>query len=216
MQTDLFSFAYIPAWFEQLYTLAQLATPEPWRYKNPEYETQNTETPILERYINQIFRKQAVEYNCASEAQTDAAFYVRNEFACFHTGLYTQAYKDIYMCFERNKKRDTLKQWYFKGFATNSSPWLKYVHPLPQKPSFPMRQWMTYFSPEWEIRINASHILSDAENAARLPEAVRGAWNLPLLLETAVELARRKARIDWNLAVPQLFQSRVQYLLPII
>ena len=149
MQTDLFSFAYIPAWFEQLYTLAQIATPEPWRYKNSEYETQNTETPILERYINQIFRKQAVEYNCASESQADAAFYVRNEFACFHTGLYTQAYKDIYMCFERNKKRDTLKQWYFKGFTTNSSPWLKYVHPLPQKPSFPMRQWMTYFSPEW-------------------------------------------------------------------
>ena len=84
MQTDLFSFAYIPAWFEQLYTLAQLATPEPWRYKNPEYETQNTETPILERYINQIFRKQAVEYNCASESQADAAFYIRNEFACFH------------------------------------------------------------------------------------------------------------------------------------
>ena len=215
MQTDLFNFAYIPAWFEQLYTLAQLATPEPWRYKTPEYETQNSETPILERYINQIFRKQAVEYNCASEAQADAAFYIRNEFACFHTGLYTQVYKDIYMCFERNKKRDTLKQWYFKGFATNSSPWLKYVHPLPQKPSFPMRQWMTYFSPEREIRINASHILSDAENAARLPEAVRGAWNLPLLLEIAVELARRKARIDWNLAIPQLFQSRVQYLLPI-
>ena len=35
MQTDLFNFAYIPAWFEQLYTLAQLATPEPWRYKTP-------------------------------------------------------------------------------------------------------------------------------------------------------------------------------------
>ena len=52
---DLFSFAYIPAWFEQLYELSQLAAPEPWRYICPEYETQNNETPILERYINQIF-----------------------------------------------------------------------------------------------------------------------------------------------------------------
>lgn len=71
------------------------------------------------------------------------------------------------------------------------------------------------YDPEWEIRVNASHILEDEENAARLPESIRGAWNLPLLLETAVELARRKAMTDWSLAVPQIFQSRVQYLLPI-
>ena len=65
MPADLFAFAYIPAWFEQLYELSQLAAPEPWRYVCPEYETQNNETPILERYINQIFRKQVVEYNYA-------------------------------------------------------------------------------------------------------------------------------------------------------
>ena len=29
------------------------------------------------------------------------------------------------------------------------------------------------------------------------------------------ELARRKARLDWSIAVPQVFQSRIQYLLPI-
>lgn len=27
--TDLFSYAYIPAWYEQLYELSQLAAPEP-------------------------------------------------------------------------------------------------------------------------------------------------------------------------------------------
>ena len=48
-----------------------------------------------------------------------------------------------------------------------------------------------------------------------VPESIRTAWNLPLLLETAVELARRKALTDWSLAVPQMFQGRVQYLLPI-
>ena len=30
-----------------------------------------------------------------------------------------------------------------------------------------------------------------------------------------MELARRKARLDWSIAVPQVFQSRIQYLLPI-
>ena len=89
---DLFSFAYIPAWFEQLYELSQLAAPEPWRYVCPEYETQNNETPILERYINQIFRKQAVEFNYARPEDADRIFYRRNEFSCFHTGLYTPQY----------------------------------------------------------------------------------------------------------------------------
>ena len=48
------------------------------------------------------------------------------------------------------------------------------------------------------------------------PNLVRPqAWNLPLLLETAVELARRRALVAWSLAAPRVCQSRVQYLLPI-
>jgi len=216
IETELFNFAYVPAWFEQLYELSQMAVPEPWRYKEPGYETQNTETPILERYLNQVFRKQAIEHNNAQNpSEADSAFYVRNEFACFHTGLYTKHFKGILMCFNRNKRLDTLKQWYFKGFADESSDKLKYVQLLPLRPSFPMRQWMTYYDPEWEVRVNTDHILGDEENVARLPEPIREAWNLPLLLETAVELARRKALVDWSLAVPQVFQNRVQYLLPI-
>ena len=86
---DLFQFAYIPSWYEQLYELSQLAAPEPWRFRQPSYETQNTETPILERYINQVFRKQAIDYSCAPEGQAGQIFYLNQEFACFHTGLNT-------------------------------------------------------------------------------------------------------------------------------
>ena len=92
---------------------------------------------------------------------------------------------------------------------------LKYVYPLPLRPAYPVLQQMTHFNPEWEIRINAEHILGDEENVERLPASIRAAWNLPLMLETAVELARRKALVDWSLAVPRVFQSGVQYLLPI-
>lgn len=212
---DLFSFAYIPTWFEQLYELSRLATPEPWRFKIPDHEMQNDQTPILERYINQVFRKQAVDYNYAPPEDADYIFYIRNEFACLHTGLYTPALKAIYMCFERNKKRDTLRQWYFKNFATEGSSTLKYVNPLPMRPAHALLQQIPYFDPEKEIRINAEHILQDDENVKRLPSPIRAAWNLPLLLETAVEMARRKALVDWNLAVPQVFQNRIQYLLPI-
>ena len=50
--------------------------------------------------------------------------------------------------------------------------------------------------PEWPIRVNVDHILGDEENLSRIPAEIREAQNLPLLLETAVELARRKAVVN--------------------
>ena len=212
---DLFDFAYVPAWYEQLYELSKMATEEPWKYVHCEQEGQNTETPILERYLNQIFRIQSIEYNEADTQSLDSIIYIRNEFSCFHTGLYTSDFQGIYMCFERNKKPDALKKWYFKGFIPESSEKLRYVQYMPKRPFYYFRQYTMYYDPDWEIRTNIDHILYDEQNAQRLPECIRDAWNLPLMLETAVELARRRARVDWSLAVPQVFQGKVQYLLPL-
>ena len=41
---DLFQFAYIPSWYEQLYELSKMAAPEPWRVRQPLYETQDVGT----------------------------------------------------------------------------------------------------------------------------------------------------------------------------
>ena len=71
------------------------------------------------------------------------------------------------------------------------------------------------YNPEWPIRVNVDHILGDEENLSRIPANIREAQNLPLLLETAVELARRKAVVEPSIVVPQGYQGRVQYLLPI-
>lgn len=71
------------------------------------------------------------------------------------------------------------------------------------------------FNPEWSIRVNVDHILGDEENLERIPAKIRKAKNLPLLLETAVELARRKAVVEPGLVVPHGYQNRLQYLLPV-
>ena len=89
------------------------------------------------------------------------------------------------------------------------------MNPLPRKPRYDMAQYGVNYNPEWPIRVNVDHILGDAENFSRLPDPVRDAKNLPLLLETAVELARRWAVVDPSIVVPQGYQGRVQYLLPI-
>ena len=61
IQCDLFSFAYVPVWYEHLHELKNLAQPEPWQYSYQPCNIHNTETPILERYIQQIFKKQAID-----------------------------------------------------------------------------------------------------------------------------------------------------------
>lgn len=216
LMPDLFSFAYVPSWYAQLEELAELAIPEPWRFRSPNYFTKNQDTPILERYIHSIFRKQAIDYNEEHSPEKAAEyFHVENEYACFHTGLYTRRYKAIYACFDRNKRQASMLDWYFRGFSDEISPWLKYISPLPKKPSYHMTQYGVNYNPEWSIRVNVDHILGDEENLSRLPSAIRDARNLPLLLETAVELARRKAVVEPGIVVPQGYQGRVQYLLPI-
>ena len=133
IETDLFEFAYVPDWYGQLEQLAEMALPEAWRFRKPQTECKNTDTPILERYLHMMFRKLSIDYNTGETAY----FHVENNCACFHTGLYTRQYQAIYACFERNKKKDTTLKWYFTGFCDAVSSKLRYVEPLPQKAIFP-------------------------------------------------------------------------------
>ena len=163
-----------------------------------------------------IFRKQSIDYNTESDSDKAARFFhIENEYACFHTGLYNHRYKAIYGCFERNKKQDTTFKWYFHGFFDEISPRMKYIGLLPERPSYSMIQNGINFDPEWLIRVNVEYILGDEENLERIPAKIRKAKNLPLLLETAVELARRKSVIEPSIIVPQGYQNRLQYLLPV-
>lgn len=213
---DLFEFAYVPDWYGHLAELEKLALPESWKFRKPSRETKNTDTPILERYIHTIFRKQVIDFNSESDPRkADSIFHLENECVCFHTGLYTRQYKGIYGYFERNNFSDSLRDWYFRGFCDEMSPKLRYIEPLPQKPVYHMAQSGINFNPEWPIRVNVNHILGDEENLERIPAKIRKAKNLPLLFETAVELGRRKAVIEPGLVVPQGYQGRVQYLLPV-
>lgn len=110
---QIYELNYVPGWYNQLDELAKLALPKPWCFRNPIYLTKNPDTPILERYIHTVFRKQAIDFNNEpGPYNRDSYFHVRNETACFHTGLYTPRYKPIYVCFDRNKKRDTMDGYY--------------------------------------------------------------------------------------------------------
>lgn len=83
LMPDLFSFAYVPNWYSQLDMLAEMALPEPWRFKNPIYLTKNPDTPILERYIHAIFKKQLIDYKDERNPNSAAEyFHIENELIC--------------------------------------------------------------------------------------------------------------------------------------
>ena len=60
---DLFEFAYVPNWLDHLDSLVEMAMPESWRFSHPLLPSKNTDTPILERYIKYVFRKQIIDFN---------------------------------------------------------------------------------------------------------------------------------------------------------
>lgn len=82
--TDLFEFAYVPDWYGQLDELTEIILPESWRFKKLTSETKNSDTPILERYINLIFRKQSIDHNTAPDTlSAQGFFHIENERAAF-------------------------------------------------------------------------------------------------------------------------------------
>lgn len=212
---NLFDMAYIPNWKEQLLTLQQMALPEPWKYKVPSFERKNADNYILEKYIGAIFRQQALcHLNTVPAKEEPTYLSVQSGYICFHTGLLSTRYKSIYGFLERNRMPGRF-DWYLKGFFDDGSAALRNVERLPDKPFPCFRKEPWGFCPGLEIRVNTSHILADTDNLLRIPESIRAFPNLPLLLETGVEMSRRIAEIMPSIVVPQLFRGHVQYLLPI-
>lgn len=214
-QTDLFDTAFVPYWRTHLNELEADALPEPWRYLRPSFIAKNMDNHILDTYIKDVFRNQVIGFTLArSQEEADRYIFARSGYACFHTGLLNKQYKPIYGFLERNQKPD-LKYWYFRGFFDDAAPCLRIVNPLPHRPFNQIRYMPWGLCPNWEIRVNVSHILSEGRNLDRIPEKMRDYPNLEVLLQTTVEHARRTVSVVPSMAVPQIYQGRLQYLLPV-
>lgn len=215
MFPDLFDSAFVPNWSLVLNNLKELALPESWSFRNAPTEKLRRENMILERYVNAIFTSQVINaQSAASPYDADQFFLIRSGFACFNTGLLTKHYKPIFGYLERNGAGYD-KYWRLKGFFDDTHPRMQHVEKLPLKPFFYLKPEEWGFSPNIPIRVNVDHILDKPENMLRIPEAIRGFPNLYMLLQTGVEMARRTVEFIPSLVVPQVYQNRVQYLLPI-
>lgn len=120
LQPDLFSFAYVPEWYIQLDALAEMALPEPWRFRNPIYLTKNPDTPILERYIHAIFKKQLIDYKDERNPSKAAEmFHIENEHACFHTAFTRRVTKQFTPALDETRRKILCWNGISRGLRTS-------------------------------------------------------------------------------------------------
>lgn len=211
--TKLFDFAYVPVINEKLYKLSRIAIPEPWKFKDMRFNNpRNPETPILEQYVFDVFRKRAEEYNTCPAEEQDKIILLRKNFCCFHTGLYTPDYQGIYAYFTPCTNPNTGRSWYFFEFLPQNAYQLRGLHPLPEHRRLLVDK---AFNPTLPVSVNTGHILENEKNVERLPDMVKNYWNGQLLLETAIELARRQAVVNPRNVVSSAQMGENRFLLPL-
>ena len=206
---ELFKFAYISNYDDRFFRLAELADKETWDFS----DSQNKTNAILKNYIQYTFKK--------LEDDKQIAYTVDNKFACFNTGLTTSYYEDIYALFTEHKGYELKKNcqpFYLIGFMKESDPKLAQHfsgESLPQKANYFQEQEKLVLNPLYEISLNIEHIIKD--NIDRFPPFFQSSEFLTQnsLLYGAIEIAKKRAFANYNIAVPQYFNGKIQLLLPL-
>jgi hypothetical protein len=212
VNTDLFDFAFCGSDFntQKLTYLKTLAQPEKWEFNN------SYPNNILVSYIKHTFRKLANDRNNAEPCQKNKFIYIDDRNACFNTGLVTPKYQNIYAFFEKNRfSVGNSKEWYLKGFEVESSLNLETITLLPDRAKFFSSMDEIIYNTGSDLRVNIMHILEDNENVQRIPEGIRNSPYLVTLFEGALKLSKKIIDLNYKAAVPQYFNGRIQFLLPI-
>lgn len=194
------AFAFFPPQIrDAMYgSLAGLADKENWGDNNR----------ILKSYIDHTYRR--------LERENKISFTRDNGRACFNTGLFTPGYEEIFAVFTRNTVPNH-QPYYFKGFFVKSDKEvMSFFSPdFPRQADYFFDPPKLIFNPKLEIVIDTEHILSD--NIGRIPATLQDKSQdvLSRLMNAAIEEAKKRAKMNWRLAVPQYYQNKIQLLLPL-
>jgi|SRR5271165_3377316 len=200
---DLFDFAYLPDFNNQLAELADAAEDEDWAYHN----TQSSyPTPILYNYVRYTYRRLAEELKIALSEE--------GQFCCFNTGLVTDSQEPIYASFEVNRVQNA-QPWFFKGWFRRGRWELNRFPELPDLAHYFDDPSCLVLDTRKDLRVNVEHLLE--ENNERFPEPYRSmdSYGLQTLLKGAIDNARERVRRSYKTAIPQYYRGQVQLLLPL-
>lgn len=200
----LYRYAYVggPDFFNQFIDeLSKLAEPEVWSSKNDGINN------ILKNYIIKTFER-CQNLNLVKESDD-------GEWSCFNTGLMTIYGEDIVGLFEKNRKEGQ-QLWYFKGFKAESDRDIQNVFTcLPSIATYNTSKEDYYFDTNKEVVLSVEHILQD--NLERYPEELQalGIHVIKSLVQSSFETAKKKIKRNNRLVVPQFYNNKFSYLMPI-
>lgn len=200
--TYLHNYAFCGAdGFEKMLNyLANMAEPEKWSFDVSDPNS------ILRKYILNTFsqcKKQDKVMNSSD-----------GNHSCFNTGLLTPNGNDIIALFEKNDRADA-QPWKLKGFRDVCAREILDIFPeTPQLAEYTTNYEELYFNPEYNIIINADHILDD--NWDRINEIINmNKAIVRTLLTGVIEEAKKRIKRNLRLVVPQFYHDEIMYLVPI-
>jgi hypothetical protein len=194
---DLYDFMYWMDYNKNIQALADMAITENWEYPDKK------ENFILKNYLKYTFAKLQDENKIIS---TDS-------YVLFNTGLFTPLYDPIYIYGERNKNPDSHFYWYFKGFMTAYDLGEIGIYELPDRADYFSDPSQLIFDPTLKINVQYDHILRDAKNIERIQNITSN--NIQSLLIGEIDKTRKRVAANYQLAIPQWFQNKIQSLLPL-
>jgi hypothetical protein len=200
----LYAFAYIPAIHERTQELAGLAEPEDWDYRNTPHAIPR---PILYNYLHYTFERLEEEKKLAITDDKQAS--------CFNTGLVTVNQESLFAYFERNRNPGAESPWYFQRFARKGESILNRFRVLPEMAHYYDDPGALVYDTRLELRANIEHIASD--NRERFPEPFKSMdpYVIQTVLKGALDNAQQRVRRNYKAAIPQVYQGRIQLLLPL-
>ena len=208
---ELFNFAYFPKYHDAVQFLAEVLTDkeDQWSFsdvKKPNYS-------ILKNYLEHMFRK--------LHQENKIRFTLKNDYACFNTGLVTENWEEIYAFFQTYKHPKpgfNNPPFCFKAFLKKSNPELLRtfgVIGLPDIADFFQKPEELIFNPRCSLIPEIDHIIDDNKNRFPIYMQNYDGAEVRRKLEGAIEEVKRKVKTNYKIAIPQYFNGRIQLLLPL-
>lgn len=193
---DLFDFAYFHERDRSLQELAEMAEKEDWT------------NPVLFQYLKHTFLRLGEENKIVFSSTEDG------EFACFNTGLVTPLQEQIFAYFVKNKEPEK-SPWLFFRWVRESEHLLNKFENLPEIADYFEDPKFLVYDARMELVVNKEHIIK--EHKDRFPPDLQNLDNhaLSMLLDGAIEHAKKRVNRNYKTAVPQYYMGRIQLLLPL-
>lgn len=205
---SLYLFAQIPDYHNTILQLSTLAEAEDWSYHST--PSQGTNLPILENYINNSYRRIAIEKKVAYSKD--------NKFCCFDTGLISRNQREpIYMMFEENSNPSIDCYWHFSKFFRKGEYDVNKFIKLPEMAFYCDDPSKLVYDTRKDLIVNIEHIIQDNKSRFPIPYNTMPDYNLQLYIDGCIKSSVEKLKRNYKIAVPQYFLTTgtIQLLIPL-